>query len=169
MNLTDGSYTVTPSLSGYTFSPPSRDVTVSGSDVSGCDFTAASSGGKIYPDVTVGSTFTYTSIAQINKKPIIYAVVRGRDTPVNVTNRSFPRTTVNCQWTAKCAAGTYGLWMNGTVDGQKVNQQIRTVTVMPPSIENLSTETLTPGTRVTATGTYFSARPMVNTPAAARH
>ncbi len=38
--LADGSYTVTPSLSGYTFSPASRSVSVSGADVAGQDFTA---------------------------------------------------------------------------------------------------------------------------------
>lgn len=39
-NLANGSYTVTPSLAGYTFSPASRSVTVSGGSVAAQDFTA---------------------------------------------------------------------------------------------------------------------------------
>ena len=42
--LADGTYTVTPHLDGYTFTPPDADVTISGSDVSGIDFSAASDG-----------------------------------------------------------------------------------------------------------------------------
>ena len=38
--LAIGSYTVTPSLAGYTFNPPSRSVTISGADVCCIDFTA---------------------------------------------------------------------------------------------------------------------------------
>ncbi len=39
-NLTDGSYTVTPSLTGFTFDPASRSVTLTGGDRSGQDFAA---------------------------------------------------------------------------------------------------------------------------------
>jgi hypothetical protein len=39
-SLRDGSYTVTPSLAGYAFTPPSRSVAVAGSDVEGQDFGA---------------------------------------------------------------------------------------------------------------------------------
>jgi len=38
--LSNGAYTVTPSLTGFTFTPASRPVTVSGADVIGQDFTA---------------------------------------------------------------------------------------------------------------------------------
>jgi serine protease len=43
--LANGTYTITPSLSGYTFSPSSRSVTVSGANVSGQNFTGTPSGG----------------------------------------------------------------------------------------------------------------------------
>ncbi len=43
-SLCDGTYTVTPSLSGYTFSPSERQVTVSGADVTDVDFTASAKG-----------------------------------------------------------------------------------------------------------------------------
>jgi hypothetical protein len=39
--LADGSYTLTPSKSGYRFSPATRSVTLSGSNVSGQDFTGS--------------------------------------------------------------------------------------------------------------------------------
>jgi len=40
-NLQNGTYTVTPTQAGYVFSPPARDVTVSGADATGQDFTSA--------------------------------------------------------------------------------------------------------------------------------
>ncbi|MFI5166102.1 MAG: protease pro-enzyme activation domain-containing protein [Thermoanaerobaculales bacterium] len=43
--LANGSYTVTPSLSGYTFSPTSTPVTISSANVTGINFTASGGGG----------------------------------------------------------------------------------------------------------------------------
>ena len=43
--LANGSYTVTPSLSGYTFSPASTAVTVNGANQTGINFTATAAGG----------------------------------------------------------------------------------------------------------------------------
>ncbi|MCL5024018.1 MAG: carboxypeptidase regulatory-like domain-containing protein [Nitrospirae bacterium] len=43
--LSNGNYTVAPSLSGYTFSPTNRSVTVSGANVTGQNFTATQGGG----------------------------------------------------------------------------------------------------------------------------
>lgn len=40
VGLPDGTYTITPSLSGYTFDPVSNNVSISGSSVTGQDFTA---------------------------------------------------------------------------------------------------------------------------------
>ena len=40
-SLTNGSYTVTPSLAGYTFSPASQSVTISSANVTGINFTAS--------------------------------------------------------------------------------------------------------------------------------
>ena len=58
--LTNGAYTVTPSLSGFTFTPANRRVTVSGADVIGQDFTATAnnnlhsiSGAVFYQSPTV--------------------------------------------------------------------------------------------------------------------
>ncbi len=43
--LANGSYTVTPSLAGYTFSPASTSVTINGANQSGVNFTATASSG----------------------------------------------------------------------------------------------------------------------------
>lgn len=40
ISVMNGSYTVTPSKAGYSFSPTSQNVTVSGSNVTGVNFTA---------------------------------------------------------------------------------------------------------------------------------
>jgi hypothetical protein len=58
--LSNGSYAVTPSKSGYTFTPSSRDVTVNGADVTDVDFTATaiSQGYSISGKVTVKGTKT---------------------------------------------------------------------------------------------------------------
>jgi hypothetical protein len=45
--LANGTYTLTPSLSGYTFSPTSRSVTVNGANVTGQNFTGTGSGGGV--------------------------------------------------------------------------------------------------------------------------
>ena len=51
--LTSGTYTVTPSESGYTFSPPSASVTVTSADVTNVNFTATA-----LPTYTIGGTVT---------------------------------------------------------------------------------------------------------------
>ncbi|MFD0725383.1 PKD domain-containing protein [Lysobacter brunescens] len=45
-NLANGTYTLTPSLSGYTFSPASRSATVNGANVTGQNFTGTASTGN---------------------------------------------------------------------------------------------------------------------------
>ena len=62
--LSDGSYIVTPRLSGYTFNPSSRKIPVSGENIAGCDFTATknpgpySISGIVSGDVQAGITIT---------------------------------------------------------------------------------------------------------------
>jgi hypothetical protein len=48
--LADGSYTLTPSMAGYTFSPAIRSVTVNGAGVTGQDFVSTASSGSIFFD-----------------------------------------------------------------------------------------------------------------------
>lgn len=50
-SLAAGSYTITPSAAGFTFSPTSSPETISGSNITGVDFTATPSGGGSSPTV----------------------------------------------------------------------------------------------------------------------
>jgi VCBS repeat-containing protein len=53
--LSDGTYTVTPSLNGYTFTPSDASVTVSGADVTGINFTSAALSGTYTLTVNNGT------------------------------------------------------------------------------------------------------------------
>ena len=79
--LADGIYTVIPIKSGYTFSPASLQVAVSGSDVTAGGITATASGGTVTPaDTTVvqgiffdsipGGTFQMGSPAGSHEQPV---------------------------------------------------------------------------------------------------
>jgi hypothetical protein len=60
--LANGNYTVTPSRSGYTFSPASQSVTVNGANVTSVNFTGTSSGSGTTPNLTVdGSIVSQTT------------------------------------------------------------------------------------------------------------
>lgn len=54
-DVASGTQPVTPSLAGYTFSPPSRNVSVSGTDVTGVDFTATANKYRVRGRVTLGA------------------------------------------------------------------------------------------------------------------
>jgi len=65
-NLTNGTYTVTPSKTGQTFSPPSQTISVNGAAVSGVNFAAltyALSGAVTPASVGTASTVTLTGSA----------------------------------------------------------------------------------------------------------
>ncbi len=57
--LTNGTYTVTPSLSGYTFSPSSQSVTINGANRTGINFTATASSGGNCNALTASYNSTY--------------------------------------------------------------------------------------------------------------
>jgi subtilisin family serine protease len=63
--LSNGTYTLTPSLSGYTFSPASRSVTVNSADVTGQDFTGSGSGGGVQT-YTNGTDYPIADFATVN-------------------------------------------------------------------------------------------------------
>ncbi|MGZ4993177.1 MAG: beta strand repeat-containing protein [Methylobacter sp.] len=66
VNLANGSYTVTPSKVGYTFTPQSQAVTINGANASGINFAAQplSTGINFVQGSTNGSETTIASIAQ---------------------------------------------------------------------------------------------------------
>jgi hypothetical protein len=59
--LSNGSYTVTPSKNGYIFTPPSQTVSVSGADVGSVDFTASAQSSNITMDAKVSADETVAS------------------------------------------------------------------------------------------------------------
>jgi len=70
-NLPNGTYTLTPTLPGYTFTPPTLSVTGAGSNLTGENFTAATTSGTAptittqpaSQSVTVGQTATFSVVA----------------------------------------------------------------------------------------------------------
>jgi hypothetical protein len=60
-NLANGTYTVTPSKNGYTFSPLSLQVTVNGADATGVNFTASAQANSITLDASVSKDGTGAS------------------------------------------------------------------------------------------------------------
>jgi hypothetical protein len=62
--LSNGSYTVTPSLAGFIFAPTSQNETVAGSSITGVNFTASANSGNVFR-ITTPSTgrTTFTDVA----------------------------------------------------------------------------------------------------------
>ena len=124
--LTSGSYTITPSNVGYTFTPPTQNVTVSAANISGVNFT--DSAVAIAPTittapgnqtVTAGQTATFTVVAagtaplsyqwQKNGANIAGATGASYTTPATATSDSgstFDVVVSNTAGTATSAAAT---------------------------------------------------------------
>ncbi len=126
--LANGSYTVTPSLSGYTFSPASASETVSGGNVTGVNFTAtaaggshtitasAGTGGTISPSgsVSVSSGGSQTFTIGANSGYQIASVVVDGTNQGAIASYTFSNVTANHTITASYSAvATYSI--SGTV------------------------------------------------------
>ncbi len=151
-----------PSSDSYQIRVASQDDSVYGMSPY-FSLTGGGGGGGDF-NVTVGSTFVIPYGEEFDKKPTVYATGGALGTKkksVKVTNQ-FPNAEVECLWTAKCAAGTYELWVKGKVGGEKVEEAVGTVTVMPPEItgaDGFDPEAC--GEIVEVTGNYFSTKPKV--------
>ncbi len=65
--LANGSYTVTPSLSGYTFTPTSSTITISGANIMGANFTGSATSTSTAPAVlSLAATSVTSTSAQMN-------------------------------------------------------------------------------------------------------
>jgi len=80
--LANGSYTVTPSLTGYTFSPVSMAVTVSGANVTAPSFTGQSTLGPITVDASVSvdqsissSSISVPALSTVSGNELLLALV----------------------------------------------------------------------------------------------
>ncbi|WP_024299127.1 hypothetical protein [Methylomicrobium lacus] len=96
-NLANGSYIVTPSKSGVTFTPASQSVTINGSNVTGVNFSAMSSSsssisGTLTPSsLTAGSTVSLSGAASAT----VTADASGNFTFANLANGSYAVTPNN--------------------------------------------------------------------------
>jgi uncharacterized protein (TIGR03437 family) len=98
--LANGSYTITPSLSGYTFSPASVAVTVSGANVTAASFTATGAPASITIDATVSqdrsrssNSIAVSALSTVSANELLLALiatgaVTGTSSPVMVTGVS---------------------------------------------------------------------------------
>jgi len=159
--LANGTYTVTPSLVGYTYSPASQNATVNGANVSGVNF--AASVVAVAPTittqpsnqtVTAGQTATFTVVAagtaplsyqwQKNTVNIAGAIASSYTTPATATTDS---------------GSTFAVVVSNTAG--KMTSTGATLTVNPatvaPSITSLNPTSGLVGSPVTISGANFGA------------
>jgi hypothetical protein len=114
LNLANGNYTVTPTNSGFTFSPASQNVTVNGANVTGVNFSSAaasfSSSGTISGAGGSGATVTLSGAANATTT----ADASGNYSFLNLANGNYTVTPSNIGFTFNPAS------QNVTVNGANV-------------------------------------------------
>jgi len=130
--LANGTYTVTPSLSGYTFTPSSQSVTISGANRTGINFTSTASGGNCNAlTASYNSTYHCPAVTTVGKSvtaPSSLLQCRGTTGESNAPN------TIN-----GCADGNSGSCHS--------DESIEAITIATSD----GTSCLTPGQQVTVT------------------
>jgi PKD repeat protein len=123
--LANGTYTLTPSLAGYTFSPASSSVTISGANVTGRNFTGTPTATNSPPTanfgvVTNGLTANFTdSSTDADGTIVARAWTFGDGATSTATNPSH----------TYAAAGTYSVSLTVTDDGSLTGTKTQSVTV----------------------------------------
>ncbi|MBL0165050.1 MAG: pre-peptidase C-terminal domain-containing protein [Xanthomonadales bacterium] len=126
-SLANGSYVLTPSLGGYTFSPGTRNVSVSGANVSGQNFTGTATTNN--PPVANFSFSTSNLVATFTDS--------STDSDGSISSRSWnfgdstTSTATNPSHTY-AAAGTYSVALTVTDNGGATNSVTKSVTVTAP-------------------------------------
>lgn len=131
----NGSYTLTPSLDGYSFSPSSANVTVSGASVSGVDFTSEFTGYSVSGNVTGAVT---ANVTIVGKGPLSGNVTTAAD-----GSYTFPYLKVNGSYTA-----------TPLLAGYKFTPYSRSVTLNSASITGIDFVSARAHANGTASGTY---------------
>lgn len=149
-NLTSGSYTVTPSKTGFTFNPASQQVSLTTSNASGIDFTGSAAtwtiSGTISPatagsaaTVTLGGASTGTTTADssgnysfANLSNGVYSVTPSKTgysfTPTSQSVTVNNGNPVPANFTGQAATGTSALAIDATVfaDGASASSTLKT-------------------------------------------
>ena len=125
-NLPNGSYVVTPTGSGYAFTPPSRTITIAGASVEGLDFAVA------IPPQTFSISGSVTSVGASGTTLSLSGPVQ----------RSVVADAAGHYAVADLSAGTYTV--TPAKPGYAFNPPSRTVVVQDASISGLSFEALGP-------------------------
>jgi PKD repeat protein len=126
-SLANGSYTLTPSLGGYSFSPGSRSVTVSSGNVSGQNFTGTAATNN--PPVANFSFTTSNLVASFTDS--------SSDSDGSISSRSWnfgdssTSTATNPSHTY-ASAGTYSVALTVTDNGGATNTVTKSVSVTDP-------------------------------------
>lgn len=133
--LADGNYTVTPSLTGYTFSPSSTAVTVSGANATGKNFTSTANAAPTY---TLSGTVTGPYV-----EGVTISLTGGASTTTNASgNYSF----------TGLAAGTYTV--TPSLPGYTYSPASPSVTVNANTTQNFTASSAVASSSVSGTISY---------------
>jgi len=131
--LANGSYTMTPSLSGYTFSPASSSVTVSGANISGVNFTGTPTATNVPPVANFSFTTNGLTANFIDSSTDSDGTIASRSWNFGDSSSS----TATSPSHAYAAAGTYSVSLTVTDNGGATNTKTQSVTVTAPSGGNV--------------------------------
>jgi hypothetical protein len=160
-NLANGTYTIAPALSGYTFTPSSLVITVSGANITAANFTATSQSGTLY---SITGTVTASGLLL----PGVTMTLSGANSGAYTTgtngmygfallaNGSYTVTPTLSGYTFNPASSVI------TISGANIMGANFTGSALPtaPTLSSISPNVITQGagyTNVTFTGTGFTA------------
>lgn len=131
--LANGSYTLTPSLSGYTFSPAGSSVTVNGANVGGVNFTGSPQATNQPPVANFSFTTNGLTANFIDSST---------DSDGTIASRSWnfgdgTSSTATSPSHAYATAGTYSVSLTVTDNGGATNTKTQSVTVTAPGGGNV--------------------------------
>jgi hypothetical protein len=107
---------------------------------------------------TIGTRVTITDSGFGTKKPQVYIQYEKKPGVVKKVYAKvelWSDTSITCLWTETLSAGTYNLWVKPNI--AKTNSIAEgTFTIMPPSIDEVTPDILTPGATITINGEFFT-------------
>lgn len=113
---------------------------------------------------TIGSQFEVTCpTGQFEKAPKAYisdGALGTKKKAIKVLDTIYPCSTVNCEWTSKVAAGTYSLYIQRRIKGQKPEPDLipESFEIMAPTINTFKSEIVEGNMIFDLTGSYFGTK-----------